>query len=118
MLQFIEVNCCHPDFYHVRCQATPSMKSGVYYVYILFDREPTIKLAVGYYDNDIILIFLLCTLPSFLGCQHHVHKNQLLHALVALRPSTYSAGSAPDGSDNEALAVTSYACQWHRCFNV
>lgn len=40
-----EVHCCHPDYYHVRCQLTPSMKSGVYHVYILFDREPTVELA-------------------------------------------------------------------------
>ena len=40
------------------------------------------------------------------------HVPALLHALVALCPSTYSTGSAPDGSDDEALPVTSYTCQW------
>jgi hypothetical protein len=44
-LDRLEVNCCHPDYYHVRCQLTPSMKPGLYHVYILFDREPTVKVA-------------------------------------------------------------------------
>ena len=44
-LDRLEVNCCHPDYYHVRCQLTPSMKSGVYHVYILFDQESTEKVA-------------------------------------------------------------------------
>ena len=40
------------------------------------------------------------------------HVSALLHALVGLCPSTYPAGSVPDASDDEALLVTSYACQW------
>ena len=94
-LDRLEVNCCHPDFYHVRYQVTPSMKSGVYHVYILFDQEPTVKLAQcecapGYYDIDIILTLLLCTLPSFVGCRHHVHMYQLfrMHLLPCVRVLT------------------------------
>ena len=35
----MEVNCRHPQFCHVRCQMTPSMKQGLYHVYILLGRE-------------------------------------------------------------------------------
>ena len=38
-LSQIEVNCQHPKFCHTRCSMTPSMKSGVYHVYILLGRE-------------------------------------------------------------------------------
>lgn len=38
-LSQIEVNCQHPKFCHVRCSMTPSMKSGVYHVYVLLGRE-------------------------------------------------------------------------------
>lgn len=65
-----------------------------------------------YYRNIIIIRFLLCTLPLYRMSASCTHVSALLHALVALCPSTYSAGSIPDGSDDEALPVTSYACQW------
>ena len=47
-------------------------------------------------NNIITMRFLLCTLHLCIGCLHHVHVSALLHALVALCPSTYSAGSIPD----------------------
>ena len=65
-----------------------------------------------YYRNIIIIRFLLCTLPLYRMSASCTHVSALLHALVALCPSTYSAGSIPDGSEDEALPVTSYACQW------
>lgn len=38
-LDVIEVNCHHPLYCHVRCKATPSMKAGIYRVYVLLKRE-------------------------------------------------------------------------------
>ena len=35
----LEVNYKHPLFCHVRCSMTPSMKPGVYHVYILLAVE-------------------------------------------------------------------------------
>ena len=35
----IEINTRHPSFCHVRCNVTPSMKSGVYHTYLLLGRE-------------------------------------------------------------------------------
>ena len=35
----MEINFRHPKFCHVRCQVTPSMKQGLYHVYILLGRE-------------------------------------------------------------------------------
>ena len=35
----MEINYRHPQFCHVRCQMTPSMKQGLYKAYILLGRE-------------------------------------------------------------------------------
>ena len=34
-LNKLEINYCHPQFCYVRCNMTPSMKQGLYKVYIL-----------------------------------------------------------------------------------
>lgn len=38
-LDHLEVNYKHPKFCHVRCQMTPSMKPGLYRVYLLLGRD-------------------------------------------------------------------------------
>lgn len=38
-LDCLEVNCRHPHFCHVRCSMTPSMKAGIYHVYLLLGKE-------------------------------------------------------------------------------
>ena len=38
-LSKIEINFRHPHFCHVRCEMTPSMKPGLYHVYMLLGRE-------------------------------------------------------------------------------
>ena len=38
-LDSIKVNTHHPIYCHVRCKATPSMKAGIYHVYVLLKRE-------------------------------------------------------------------------------
>lgn len=38
-LDRLEVNCRHPHFCHVRCNMTPSMKAGIYHVYLLLGKE-------------------------------------------------------------------------------
>lgn len=38
-LQEMEVNTKHPSYCHVRCTMTPSMRAGVYKVYLLLGRE-------------------------------------------------------------------------------
>lgn len=38
-LQEMEVNISHPAYCHVRCMMNPSMKQGVYNVYMLLGRE-------------------------------------------------------------------------------
>ena len=35
----LEVNSRHPKFCHVRCKMMPSMKPGVYTVYLLLGKE-------------------------------------------------------------------------------
>ena len=47
-LSYLELNVCHPLFCHVRSKMTPSMKQGIYTVYILLGSESglaTIKAA-------------------------------------------------------------------------
>ena len=38
-LDSIEFNGNNPMYFHIRCKATPSMRSGIYNVYILLKRE-------------------------------------------------------------------------------
>ena len=38
-LEEIQVNTNHPQYCHVRCKIKPSMKVGIYNVYILLGRE-------------------------------------------------------------------------------
>lgn len=38
-LSKLEINFLNPDFCHVRCKMTPSMKQGVYTVYVLLGHE-------------------------------------------------------------------------------
>ena len=38
-LDSIEFNCNNPTYCRIRCKATPSMRSGIYNVYILLKRE-------------------------------------------------------------------------------
>lgn len=60
-LSKMEVNLQHPHFCHVRCQMTPSMKQGLYHVYILLGRKgetatievATCECAAGYVLNFI-----------------------------------------------------------------
>ena len=55
-LEEIQVNTNHPEYCHVKCCMKPSMKAGVYCVYILLGREgslakicsATCKCAAGY----------------------------------------------------------------------
>ena len=39
-LNEIQITTCNPLYCHVKCKTNPSMKSGVYIVYILLGREP------------------------------------------------------------------------------
>ena len=38
-LEGIAVNVNHPLYCHVRCSLKPSMKSGIYHVYLLLERD-------------------------------------------------------------------------------
>ena len=38
-LDHLEVNYRHPEYCHVRCNMTPSMKTGLYRVYLLLGKE-------------------------------------------------------------------------------
>jgi len=88
---------------------TPSMKSGIYHVYILLEREghlATIKKAT-----------CECAAGESASC---THVSGLLHALAAITPANVTSTSTPDetiGSDDnddepESLPVTSFACKW------
>ena len=66
-LDHIEVNVKHPRFCHIRCKATPSMKSGLYQVTLLLGRDgdvasicrATCECAAGYANQGIHLCISL-----------------------------------------------------------
>ena len=67
-LDRMEVNYRHPEYCHVRCNMTPSMKTGLYQVYILLGKEgdfgnikkATCECAAGYG-----LLFIIITNHSY-----------------------------------------------------
>ena len=67
-LSYLELNVCHPLFCHVRSKMTPSMKQGIYTVYILLGSESglaTIKAAscecaAGYVCVHNVRVFCVC----------------------------------------------------------
>lgn len=38
-LEELQVNTNHPEYCHIQCSLKPSMKAGMYHVYILLGRE-------------------------------------------------------------------------------
>ncbi len=41
-LDFLEIQSMHPHFCHVRCRMTPSMRAGIYNVYMLLGKKDDI----------------------------------------------------------------------------
>ena len=124
----IEMNLKQPDFCHVRCVTTPSMKTGKYNVYILFGKEgelvtiekATCECAAGYDDVQVLAVSApdlkqnhnasLCRESA--SC---THVSALLHAMTAMsctHPFQQPAGDLQneDEDDENArpLPVTSY----------
>ena len=40
-LDHLFVNCAHPTYCHVKCDMIPSLKSGLYHVYVLLVKTGT-----------------------------------------------------------------------------
>ena len=67
-LKHLEVNCKHPLFCHVWCSMIPSMKDGIYHIYVLLAvegevcniKKATCECAAGYDCNyKYMLLFWL-----------------------------------------------------------
>ena len=62
-LDQLEVNYRHPEYCHIRCKMTPSMKSGIYHVYLLLGKDgqlakilkATCECAAGYVHRILSL---------------------------------------------------------------
>ena len=117
----IEINFRHPLFCHVKCQMTPSMKKGVYKVYILLQRQDnlgaisvaTCDCAAGYVKNinySVVLTKSCCRKSA--SC---THVSALLHALASLSPFDFNNGHQCSYlSDEDAPEpVTSFLCKWN-----
>ena len=65
-LQEMEVNITHPAYCHVRCVMKPSMKEGLYHVYLLLGKEQelaticaaTCDCTAGYVNIMLMFIFV------------------------------------------------------------
>ena len=70
-LEEMEVNTNHPDYCHVRCRMKPSMKAGIYVVYILMGCEggiaticvATCECAAGYVYMYIHVVVRCSSVP-------------------------------------------------------
>ena len=141
-LEELRVNTNHPEYCHVQCSMKPSMRAGVYSVYILLGREgslakicsATCECAAGY----VMYLFLtshvffspsLClSLPPFLSLlalglfsyrksASCTHVSAILHALCALAPAAFQvqpnhSAANIDEGDDDSVPVTSLLCQW------
>lgn len=103
-MELMEVNLKNPDFCHVRCTMKPSMKPGVYKVYVLLQKE---------HEYAAKKATCECAAGNSASC---THISAILHALVALCPSLtpFQDGSSSHvvGDTEESLPVTSFLCQW------
>ena len=70
-LSYLEVNTCHPLFCHVRSKMTPSMKQGVYTVYILLGSESglaTVKAASCECAAGYVCLQCICVCNTLCMC--------------------------------------------------
>lgn len=73
-LDELQVNSNHPEYCYIQCSLKPSMKAGMYHVYILLGREgnlakicsATCECAAGY--DSTFFTFMVNTLPSIILC--------------------------------------------------
>ena len=100
-LQEMELNTKHPFYCHIRCTMTPSMRAGVYKVYILLGREgefaticsATCECSAGY---AIETRFLSCLNADFLynrlsaSC---THVSAVLQALTNIKSVPFNLTS-------------------------
>lgn len=104
-IDHLYVNYTHPKYCHVKCDMTPSMKNGLYSVYILLIK-----------DGDLAGGIAKATCDCAAGLSARLtHVSALLHALVSLCIEYFTASSTSqaDTIDEEPnLPVTSYLCQW------
>ena len=124
-LSKLEINYCHPQFCHVQCHMTPSMKQGVYKVYMLLGcvsdfatiLSATCECAAGL----VMMTFIMFLLSILLTCRKSAsctHVSALLHCLAALTSSLTNCHidtSIQDCSDDDSetvLPITSFLCQW------
>ena len=132
-LKEMEVNISHPSYCHVRCVMNPSMRQGVYNVYMLLGREElaticsaTCECTAGYVHTCCypLSVCFMChthvfvySVTFFTGSQlcSCTHVVALLHALSSLHPLAFNlkpnVHSAGEHADDET-PVTSLPCQW------
>ena len=88
----LEVNYRHPQFCHVHCQMTHSMKQGLYHVYILLGREgdvatiraATCECAAGCVGSILAISFMLIYTYVFLFSVNQRLALMYLHCYMLL----------------------------------
>ena len=111
------MNTQNPNFCHVRCMMKPSMKSGIYKVYILLNKTVLLQILNQHLVNVLLskLIISKCLQIFILRIFLHrksatcTHVSALLHGLVAMSPTAFLQRS---NSECDDLPITSYPCMW------
>lgn len=93
-LSKLEMNFCHPLFCHVRCQTTPSMKQGLYHLYVLLGREGQVATII-----NAIYLWMCCwvsltfyhnhagsIIPNFIIVGNQLRVLMCLLCYMLLRP--------------------------------
>ena len=124
-LSVLEINTQHPNYCHVHSTVKPSMKAGTYQVYVLLWQLQHVNVLRGmpllyslrsftctYLTPSIMLPVISYTCIFHRKCASCTHVSALLQALVAMTPTRFLLQSTETEEYEEALPVTSYACQW------
>ena len=119
-LDQLTVNINNPKYCHIRATMKPSMKTGVYHVYLLLESDAkglasilsaTCECAAGYVSVQMFVLTAYVGIYLFRKSASCTHVSA---ALSAIKPTSFQPQpNIPFRMEEEqALPVTSYLCQW------
>ena len=116
-LSHLELNYKHSLFCHVRCFMTPSMKPGVYHMYVLLaaegevcriKKEKRCWIAMYYMFHLILKCSFIFNRRKSTACTHVLG---LFHTLVSLAPTQFQATPSITDDIELPLPITLYTCK-------
>ena len=118
-LSHLELNYKHSLFCHIRCFMTPSMKSGVYHMYVLLTVEGEVcsikKEMCCWVATYVLYVSLNLKFNFIFNCRKSTtctHVFGLFHTLVSLAPAQFQAMPSTTDDIELPLPITLYTYKW------